>query len=233
MSGAQNRVTQIDINSTRSRNAIQSRGSPGPSLRTVAKVLPRVRLKRKVDGTDGTLTINSSEIEGQAAVTPPPLIIKPVSKTGRREANTQAANLELGEQTNNLVKPTECASPWTIYDREYKFRLGGRHVTVATRKHAVSADKSPYCNLVNVRELTGDEVEEQIPKFQRCEHANIVSVRNIFRTGNTFHLCFEYMSASLEEVACLRDHLNETKLAAIVGQVELTANLLLLWRIDR
>ncbi|KAK3065057.1 hypothetical protein LTS18_012278 [Coniosporium uncinatum] len=224
MSDVRKRVTQIDFNPSQLRNAGESPGAPKPGTEDS----PRNRLESRADGT---LSKTSLGINGQAAVTPHPLIIKPVRRTHHRGVTTQIANPEGDEQANNLVKPTECASPWTTYDREYKFRLGGRYVTVATRKQAVSSDKNPYWNLVNVQELTGDDVEEQIPKFQLCEHANIVSVRNIFRTGNTFHLCFEYMSASLEEVACLQAHLNKKKLAAIVGQVEPTANLL--WRVER
>jgi hypothetical protein len=117
-------------------------------------------------------------------------------------------------------------SPWENYEKCWDLRLGIKDwITVAERRVAQpnavavkSRSNDPLTKLVLVKRLEGPNFQEHVLKLQQVQHTNIVSALEIFRFDRNTYVVFEYMAYSISYVAG-NPHLDEIRLAAILGQV--------------
>lgn len=107
-------------------------------------------------------------------------------------------------------------SPWKTYERIYELRLGlGHRVTVAE-----NTDSSPgtLSNVVSIREFKEEDMKTKYEMLQYLQHSNLVLPLEIFWSKDIYYVISEHMPCSLHEV-CGIEHLNEARIAAIIGQV--------------
>jgi hypothetical protein len=118
---------------------------------------------------------------------------------------------------------TTHSSPWETYEKSYEIRLGldNTFITVVERKDAqynTATRRDPLSDFALVRSFPESKIEDKLRKFQQLQHPNIVSPLEVFRLQGTSYVAFEYMAYSLHYITG-SPHLNEIRLAAIVGPV--------------
>ena len=122
----------------------------------------------------------------------------------------------VGRHENILTKHL---SPWDTYEKLGELRLGVEDwVTVAQRRHPLANVSDSLSNLVAVRKYSGADAKGKLQRLQQIQHANIVSIREIFTSEGASHVIFEHMVICLSQVAG-NLLLNEIRFAAILGQV--------------
>ncbi|KAK9438319.1 serine/threonine protein kinase [Metarhizium brunneum] len=108
-----------------------------------------------------------------------------------------------------LVKPN---SPWDYYSKIYSLKLGENEpVIVAERKGGPSFD------LVSVRPCQ-DLSQSQLELLRSIQHANFVTVHEVYNEQDKWYIVMEHMPRSLQE-AVGNPFLDSSKLAAIIGQI--------------
>jgi hypothetical protein len=114
---------------------------------------------------------------------------------------------------DQVYKSVKSGSPWESYKKNYSLRLGiGDLVTVGKRKDLSSG-------LVAVRSFPAHDAVDKVHMLQRIQHQNLVSVLDIFRSDESFHIVFEHMPISLIHFAGTPYYPNELELASFIGQV--------------
>lgn len=87
----------------------------------------------------------------------------------------------------------------------------------------VSCKELGYQGVVCVQEISGPDVENRLNFVRRLRHHNLVNVIGIFRDINVVDkasVTFEFMPVVVIDLCDqAHTHLNELRLAAIVGQV--------------
>jgi hypothetical protein len=121
---------------------------------------------------------------------------------------------------------TTHGSPWETYEKSYDIRLGldNTFVTVVERKdtqYRTTTRRDPLSDFALVRRFSGQKIEDKLYKFQEIKHPNIVSPFELFKSKGTNYVALEYMAYSLHYVTG-NPHLNEIRLAAIIGPVGLS-----------
>ena len=147
------------------------------------------------------------------------------------DPTTGLKRLRISEAVDSGVRAaeyirTQHLSPWTIYEKLCHLRHGlGDWVILAEQIRpnvnvGWTESQDPLSSLVTVRTFSGHSTESKLRMIQQIRHRNIVAVREIFAFEGVSHVVFEHMPLSLSHMAG-SPHLNETRLAAILGQVEI------------
>lgn len=139
-------------------------------------------------------------------------------------ANGQPRNLEelriveackQGERAFNCI-PMKETSPWDAYEKICFIKLGDKPVVIAERR-GISRD------VVAISSLEEAQVQAKVDLVKSIQHPNFVTVHKLYKFEGQYHMVSEYMPRSLQEVIG-NPFLNDSRLAAIIGQVTLFHN---------
>lgn len=129
---------------------------------------------------------------------------------------------ELRIRPHEYIEPIN-SSPWEAYEKIFQLPLNTTdRITVAEIKgktsKAIQSDKNPLANLVLVKSISGSDAQEKLRMIQKIRHPNFVLPIEIYLSDGCFYVVSEYMAFPLCNVAT-NPHLNDLRLAAILGQV--------------
>ena len=106
-------------------------------------------------------------------------------------------------------------SPWKTYKHLYTIALDSdRDLVVAEKITLDPGDTS----LVSIRSFSDPDLSEKIRFIRQVRHEKIVSALGIFHAKDEFYAVFEFLPLSIFDIVG-HNHLNEVRLASILGQV--------------
>ncbi|KAK3935052.1 kinase-like domain-containing protein [Diplogelasinospora grovesii] len=110
-------------------------------------------------------------------------------------------------------------SPWEHYEIMYQLRLGLDHraIVAEIRKRPPVTDDE-FKDVFSIRRFTDSDMKAKQDLFRDIRHQNFVPAHEIYWLENTYYVVLEHMSCSLYEVRG-NEHLDELRLAAIIGQI--------------
>jgi hypothetical protein len=108
--------------------------------------------------------------------------------------------------------PVQSRSPWEVYEDRYILELGSS-VTVVGKKPRSTRQ------VFVVKSISGPNAEGDLYLIRLLRHENFPLVYEVFAYENSFHIVYERMKISLDDIVASPAYPDEAELASIVWQV--------------